>query len=177
MRRWLVLIGACTMGFLFPFILDRCYGVAGVPASKPDTNSLRQHRYSVQSTRGSISNPRTAAIWNRRQRTPVPAQRCTFAISPIREMVGAAGAQGSISVTPSAPTCTWAVTETLDWIRIESGAVGVGTGTVTYAVSSHKGPFIRVGSITVAGQTFTVIQKGRQDAATTGSVAGREGWE
>jgi hypothetical protein len=44
-----------------------------------------------------------------------------------------------------------------DWITITSNAIGSGNGTVGYSVAPNPGP-ARMGSIVVAGKTFTVTQ-------------------
>jgi hypothetical protein len=46
-----------------------------------------------------------------------------------------------------------------DWITISGGASGSGNGTVTYAVAEYTGkPKKRNGTITIAGETFSVRQ-------------------
>jgi hypothetical protein len=66
-----------------------------------------------------------------------------------------------------------AVSNNPSWITITGGTSGSGNGTVTYSVTANTGP-TRTGTMTIAGQTFTV----NQDAATytvTASVAGGYG--
>lgn len=46
------------------------------------------------------------------------------------------------------------------WINITSGASGSGNGTINYTVSANPGTSQRTGTITVNGQTHTVIQSG-----------------
>ena len=43
------------------------------------------------------------------------------------------------------------------WIAVSSAATGTGPGSVTYAVAANSGT-ARSGSLTIAGQTFTISQ-------------------
>src|SRR3954468_8353668 len=70
-----------------------------------------------------------------------------------------AAATGSVGVTVAAG-CTWAATSNASWITITSGASGVGNGTVNYSVSANTGTTPRTGTLTVAGNTFTITQAG-----------------
>lgn len=83
---------------------------------------------------------------------------CGFAIEPTGTNLTAGAAGGAISVTAS-PSCRWTATSHDDWIVITSSASGLGTGIVTYSVAANPGADRR-GTLTVAGQTFTVQQTG-----------------
>ena len=57
--------------------------------------------------------------------------------------------------------CNWTATvssSASSWITITSGASGSGNGTVTYAVAGNSSASSRTGTMTIAGQTFTVTQ-------------------
>ena len=54
--------------------------------------------------------------------------------------------------------CAWTATESLSWVTITDGASGMGNGTVTYTVAANDTFVTRSGSITIAGETFTVSQ-------------------
>jgi hypothetical protein len=50
-------------------------------------------------------------------------------------------------------------TSNVTWITVTGGAIGSGTGTVTYSVAPYGGrPRKRTGTLTIAAQTFTVKQ-------------------
>jgi alkanesulfonate monooxygenase SsuD/methylene tetrahydromethanopterin reductase-like flavin-dependent oxidoreductase (luciferase family) len=90
---------------------------------------------------------------------PPPPPPCTFSIAPGSETVAAAGGSGTVMVTASAPACTWTATSNAsDWLAVTSGASGTGSGAVTYSVSPNLLTTDRTGTISVAGQTFTVVQ-------------------
>ncbi|MDF7807443.1 BACON domain-containing protein [Pontiellaceae bacterium B12219] len=78
-------------------------------------------------------------------------------ISPSQRMHAAAGGSGTIDVTAPAGTL-WTATEGLNWITIQSGTSGTNNGSVAYSVSAYAGTTARTGSVTVASQTFLVIQ-------------------
>jgi hypothetical protein len=54
--------------------------------------------------------------------------------------------------------CNWTATASDSWIFITSDTSGSGTGTVEYGVRDNFTIAPRQGSITVAGQTFTIVQ-------------------
>jgi len=44
------------------------------------------------------------------------------------------------------------------WIAITSGVSGSGSGTVSYTVTANTCTSVRTGTMTIAGETFTVTQ-------------------
>jgi hypothetical protein len=84
---------------------------------------------------------------------------CTYAINPPQAAFGAAGGTGTVAVT--APSgCPWAAVSNAGWITVTSGTPGAGSGTVGYSVVPYTGkPRSRTGTMTIAGQTFTVKQR------------------
>jgi len=90
---------------------------------------------------------------------PPPPPPCTFQISPNNVDVAAAGGNGTVTVTASASTCSWTSTANIDWLSVVSGSTGTGSGTVTYNVATQLDSTDRNGTITIAGQTFSVTQR------------------
>jgi Zn-dependent metalloprotease len=84
---------------------------------------------------------------------------CTFSISPTSSSQPAAGGTGSVTVTAGAG-CAWTAVSNAAFITITGGASGSGSGTVSYSVASNTGTASRTGTMTIAGQTFTVTQAG-----------------
>ena len=100
---------------------------------------------------------RTGTITVAGQRVTVTqGQGCAYAINPSQETVPAAGGGGRVNVT-SADGCSWTASSNAPWITITAGASGAGNGAVQYTAAPTTGP-ARSGTITVAGQTFTVNQ-------------------
>jgi len=84
---------------------------------------------------------------------------CTYAVLPTSATFGANGGSGAVTV--SAPSvCDWTAISNDSWITITSGSTGTGGGTVEYSVSVNVSPDARTGTMTIADQTFTVLQDG-----------------
>lgn len=83
---------------------------------------------------------------------------CTFTLDPSSQSLPSSGGTGSFTVYASSPTCAWTASTSDSWITITAGASGTGTGTVSYSVGPSMP--MRTGTITAAGQTFTVNQTG-----------------
>jgi hypothetical protein len=63
-----------------------------------------------------------------------------------------------VTVTASAATCAWTASANVDWLAVVSGSAGTGSNNVGYTISPNLQESGRTGTITIAGQTFTVIQ-------------------
>ena len=84
---------------------------------------------------------------------------CSYTINPTSLMVLATGGGGipvSVSTTGG---CAWTATSNATWLTITSGASGSGKGTVTFAVAENQSGVERIGTLTIAGATFTVRQR------------------
>ncbi|HVQ37626.1 MAG TPA: M36 family metallopeptidase, partial [Pyrinomonadaceae bacterium] len=81
---------------------------------------------------------------------------CTYSINPISASQPAAGGTGSVTVTAGAG-CAWTAVSNATFITVTSGSSGSGNGTVNYSVAANSGAS-RNGTMTIAGQTFTVTQ-------------------
>ncbi len=77
--------------------------------------------------------------------------------APSGASIASAGGSGSLPVT-AGPNCPWSATTNVTWILIASSASGTGSGTVSYTVLPNAGA-ARTGTITTAGQTFTIEQE------------------
>ncbi len=81
---------------------------------------------------------------------------CSYSIAPTSTSVAANASNASVQVT--APSgCSWTATSNVNWISITSGSSGSGNGTTFYSVATNTGA-ARIGTATIAGQTFTVNQ-------------------
>lgn len=88
--------------------------------------------------------------------TPPPPTSCSYSISPRNDSASAAGGAGSVDVATTS-ACAWTASSNASWITITSGATGTGSGRVGYLVLANTGGS-RTGTVTIAGQTFTVTQ-------------------
>ena len=91
--------------------------------------------------------------------TPVAGTSCTYSISANSASVGSGGGSGSVNVAAGSG-CNWTATSNVGWITITAGGSGSGNGTVSYSVSANTSSIAQVGTITIAGLPFTVIQTG-----------------
>ncbi len=89
-------------------------------------------------------------------------QTCTYSISPTSVTVPYTATNGAVRVTTSPKSgCSWTAVSNVNWIIIESGARGSGSGTVGYYVTQNPTYENWTGTLTIAGKTFTVTQKAR----------------
>ncbi|MCU1350464.1 MAG: uncharacterized protein JWO56_3494, partial [Acidobacteria bacterium] len=87
---------------------------------------------------------------------------CTYSIQPGSTSYNATGGSGQVAV--SSPTgCAWSAASNAPWITITSTTTPSGNGTVNYTVAPNGGSATRSGTLTIAGQTFTVTQSRRAD--------------
>jgi hypothetical protein len=84
---------------------------------------------------------------------------CTFSLSATNTTFGAVGGFGSVSVTAT-NSCAWTATSNDGFITIISGNSGIGNGIVSYSVAANASTDSLLGTMTIAGQTFTVTQLG-----------------
>jgi len=88
--------------------------------------------------------------------TITPSQACSFSLTPSSANVPTAGIVGSVAVAGTA-SCGWTASSNVNWISITAGFSGTGSGSVSYSVSPNAG-IPRIGTLNIAGQTFTVNQ-------------------
>ena len=85
------------------------------------------------------------------------AGSCPYALSSIAATVSGGGGTTSVTVSTDS-TCGWTAVSNASFITVTAGTSGTGNGTVTFAVSPNPGAATRTGTLTIAGQTFTVTQ-------------------
>ena len=81
---------------------------------------------------------------------------CTFNLATTSISVRTKGGYYSVGVT--APNnCDYSIKSNANWIKVEPNAVGSGSGTASFRVTVNP-TVTRQGTLTIAGQTFTVTQ-------------------
>lgn len=90
----------------------------------------------------------------------VVIQNCTYSISSTTSSVSLADADRRVDVTTSSG-CAWTASSNASWISVHP-TNGIGSGSVLISVSYNYGatPQPRTGTVTIAGQTHTVMQEG-----------------
>lgn len=84
---------------------------------------------------------------------------CSYAIAPQNATVAASGATQQIVNVVATTGCAWTASSNASFLSITGGASGSGSGSVTYQVAANSGP-TRSGTLTIAGQAFTVTESG-----------------
>jgi hypothetical protein len=85
---------------------------------------------------------------------------CSFTIAPTSQHVGERGGSGTVTVTATGTGCTWTASSNDDWLTVTAGSSGTGNGAVTFRADRNRRDRSRSGTLTIAGQTFTVSQSG-----------------
>lgn len=85
---------------------------------------------------------------------------CTFTLSSGSQSFPNAGGTGTVNVTASSG-CSWTAISNAGWIRVTKGASATGNGMVSFSVSLNTSNAARMGTMVIAGKTFTVKQKPR----------------
>jgi hypothetical protein len=89
------------------------------------------------------------------QAAPV-ASPCDYRIAPTSQNIGATGGAGTVAVSAQGG-CAWTASSTAAWITVTAGSTGRGNGSVAFSVAANTGAS-RTGTLTIAGETFTVTQ-------------------
>jgi len=124
--------------------------------------------YSVASNAG--NPPRTGTMTIAGRTFTVDQSGCAYTLSASSQTFSSSGGNGGVNVT-AASGCAWTATSDAPWITINSGASGNGNGAVNYSVAANTGP-PRIGTMTIAGRTFTVAQGSDQPTHYRGAWQG-----
>jgi len=85
-----------------------------------------------------------------------PPPACSYALSAPGATLPPEGGAGSVGVNTAAG-CPWTASSNVGWLTITAGPSGSGPGNVGFAASAQSGGS-RSGTLSIAGQTFTVTQ-------------------
>lgn len=84
---------------------------------------------------------------------------CSYGLTLATVSMAADGGHDAVGVTANG-SCSWTATSNVGWITITSSGRGTGNGTVNYSVAANADSSILTGTVTIADQTFTVIEAG-----------------
>jgi hypothetical protein len=87
------------------------------------------------------------------------ASPCAFSLSRASQAFPATGGTGGVVLTADIG-CAWTAVSNDSWIIITSADSGSGTDTLTFEVRENFDERFRIGSLTIAGLTFTILQEG-----------------
>ncbi len=88
------------------------------------------------------------------------AAAVVFSLNPTSSSFAASGGNGTIALSVSPASASWTASSNAAWISISSAKSGTGSAALSYSVASNSSGAARTGSLTIAGQTFTVSQAG-----------------
>jgi hypothetical protein len=83
---------------------------------------------------------------------------CTNKLSPVSAKFSAAGGAKTVKVKAKYSDCVWMAVSNESFITITGGTNGVGKGVVSYTIAPNTNSVARRGTMTIAGQTFTVTE-------------------
>jgi hypothetical protein len=86
---------------------------------------------------------------------------CNFTLDRTSQQVFPEGGMFNLTVT-APPNCDFSAVSNANWIMVVSGNPGSGNSTVTFSISANSGGLPRGGTISIAGQNFTVTQTGNK---------------
>ena len=84
---------------------------------------------------------------------------CTLSLSAASTSIAAGASTGSVTVSTAA-NCAWTASSNHSWLTVTSLSPVLGTGIVNFSAAANTSTTARIGTLTVAGQTFTVNQSG-----------------
>jgi uncharacterized protein (TIGR03437 family) len=99
-----------------------------------------------------------------RRLTPNTGTTCSYTLSTRAMERTAAGSRDVVSIATNAG-CNWTANSNAPWLSIMNATNGTGSGTLYFDVAGYSGAAPRVGTITIAGQTLSVLQKGTAEPA------------
>ncbi len=83
---------------------------------------------------------------------------CTYTLGATDVNLLAKGGSKNVSVRVTGTDCSWIAVSNDPFITITSGSSGTGNGKVQYTVPGNTNTTPLIGTMTIAGQTFTVNQ-------------------
>jgi len=133
-------------------------GAWAVLKSKSPNATVPQILSALTSTGLPVLDPRNGLIKPRiALDAAINALSCTASLAPTNQSFSSSGGTGTVEVAPS---CCWTASSNANWIMLTTGSSGCGNKAINYSVSANPNTTSRIGTITIAGLTFTVRQAG-----------------
>ena len=114
--------------------------------------------YSAASLLLLVSLLHTSCTSSQTSVTAPSSARCTVAVTNSMETVPASGGAGSLTVT-AARDCTWAASNSAQWVVITSATSGQGDGSIAYRVAANSAPAVRQATIDVNTASTAIVQE------------------
>ncbi len=107
--------------------------------------------------------------WGAMRAVFVTGTTCSNTIAPAAQAFGINGGSGAINLTASAG-CNWTAASNDGWIVLTSADSGSGNGLVTFEVRENFAQHFRIGTLAIAGQSFTVYQAGMSGSSCNNTI-------
>jgi uncharacterized protein (TIGR03437 family) len=88
---------------------------------------------------------------------------CNFTLNRTGQTIAQTGGTGSVDVTTAGNSCDWTASSNDDWLTVNS--FNVGTGKVNFTAAANTTFWPRIGTLAVAGRSYTITQPGLRDTA------------
>lgn len=128
---------------------------SGVSGTGPGTVN-----YSVAANTATTARSGAIAIAGLSLAVTQAAAAPQISLKPSSASFTPAAGTGTIAVTSTSTTAGWTAVSNSNWLTVTSGASGVGSKAVGYAVAANPAAAVRTGTVTIGGATFTVTQGG-----------------
>jgi hypothetical protein len=116
--------------------------------------------FSVEINNSSSSRTGTLTIAGLTFTVTQQGRGCNYSLDSNSISLGADGGQSSVELT-TISDCDWQASSNDSWITLDSAASGSGSSTVEFSIEMNSTYSARTGTLTIAGQTFTVSQQGQ----------------
>ena len=130
--------------------------LSGYPSSQSASSSASGPTTSVFASRTSTSLPANPSRRMPAASAHSAAPQCSYCIFPSSKSFSSDVGVANVSVITQSG-CSWTATTNDSFITIDPGS-GTGSQTISYAITANSSNTSRTGTITIAGQTYTVTQ-------------------
>jgi YVTN family beta-propeller protein len=127
--------------------------------------------YSIAANTSSLPRTGTLTIGGQTFTITQAGVPCNFSLTTSTSTLSSGSGTGSVNLIAAASDCSWSATSNANWIIITSTASGAGSGSISYSVTANPSSAARQGTLTIAGQTFTVNQAGTVCSFSISSTA------
>ncbi len=98
-------------------------------------------------------------------RVRVNANGCNYKLATPGQTLGSAGGAAMVNVTSAPGNCGWKAESNVSWISVTAGATGSGNGAAALRVEENKTFNQRIGTVAIAGRSFSITQEAAADAS------------
>jgi hypothetical protein len=134
--------------------------VAANPASTPRQTTLviANRSFTITQSASTTLPPQQPGPTPAPGPTPTPAPiPCQYSLGLAGRAVAATGGSGLVNISTTVG-CLWSASASVPWLSITGATSGTGAGTLNFSVTPNATTAVRTGTLTIAGQTFTVTQ-------------------